>query len=583
MKLDMKSFRTRVGRRVFLLFIICAIIPISALALVSYGHVRHQLNEQSRNRLSQQSKNIGVSIYERLVLLRTEMRMAGTYLNVCPDSSAAKLPEGLVCNLKGRFQGLEKYQEGRMSIPIFGDSSEPPRLSREVRRHLDGGEALLDCSPVGEGLPSLRMFLALSAGHPESGVLLGKIDCSFLWGAAEGRPPMTDILVVDRSRNVLFSSFPDHTIIPQDTLRKICLSHSGQFEWRRNGRTFFACSRSINLTTNFLAPPWLVVLSESKDDVFAPTANFKLAFAVIVFFSLAMVFLLSMSQIRKIMIPISILQDATEKISKGAFGHRAEIESGDEFQDLGASFNLMSRKLQEGQALLVRAAKMSAMGQMAAGIVHEIKQPLTAIYGLIQLAMIEVTSGKTRERLETMMGAVERLNEIAGKFGALYQQTEEKFERISLEVVLDRVYPLFAHQFSMKKIQCTVETAEDLPPVFGDEKGLQQVLSNLLINAMDALAEKGGDEPRIRIKTFSSDDKVFLEVADNGCGISDEALSHIFDPFYTTKGGDKGTGLGLAIIESILHKHHATTRVESEVGAGTKFTIAFPALSGEEA
>jgi two-component system NtrC family sensor kinase len=256
-----------------------------------------------------------------------------------------------------------------------------------------------------------------------------------------------------------------------------------------------------------------------------------------------------------------------------------KIKSGDEFENLGEAFNQMSKKIKEGQALLVQAAKLSAIGQMAAGIIHEVKQPLTAIHCLLDLSLMDEKPGKTKERLESTMGQVKRLNNMLGKFKSFSHMSEEKMERLSLGNVIAQVYELFEHQFLRGQIHCHMESKENLPDILGDKQGLQQVFTNLLINAVDALEDKNDGERIINVKTYSYEDKVFVEVDDNGCGIPEEIQTRIFDPFFTTKDEDKGTGLGMAIIESILHKHEASINVESEVGTGTKFTIAFSALA----
>jgi signal transduction histidine kinase len=128
----------------------------------------------------------------------------------------------------------------------------------------------------------------------------------------------------------------------------------------------------------------------------------------------------------------------------------------------------------------------------------------------------------------------------------------------------------------MKGIACSVEIEGDLPPILGDEQGLQQVFSNLLINAVDALEGEEKAQPVIKIKAYTSGGKVFAEIEDNGCGIPEEIKRSIFDPFFTTKSPDRGTGLGMPIVESILHKHQARIWMESQVGVGTKFTLVFP-------
>ena len=183
------------------------------------------------------------------------------------------------------------------------------------------------------------------------------------------------------------------------------------------------------------------------------------------------------------------------------------------------------------------------------------------------------------KRLETVLGAVERLNAILDRFRSFSHVSEEAMKHISLSEVIDDVYGLFQHELMREEIHCIVENEDKLPFIQGDSQGLQQVISNILINAMHALEDKQDNQRKITIKTYSFEDKIFVEIEDNGCGIPEEVQKRIFDPFFTTKTSDKGTGLGMAVTESILHEHHATIRVESEVGLGAKFTIVFPGLS----
>ena len=579
MKLEVKSFHTKVARRIFMLFIICAILPIAAVALVSFGHVKKQLNEQSKKRLLQQNKAMAVSIYERLLLLEAEIKMVASNFNSNSGNSIQTQPKALPENFRNRFRGLALITDEGNSTPLFGRIQNPPELTQAEKEHILSGKALLCHQLRLDSLPRIFMYTALDPKHLSHGVLMGEINRSHLWKAADGRPPMTEICILDQSNNILFSSLSGLVSFPGQSFREMASSHLGQFEWNHKTKAYLASYWSIFLKPNFFLPEWIVVLSESNENVLLSMAKFKRSFPVIIILSLGMVFFLSISLIRRNMVPIEILREATRKIAQGVFGHKVEIKSGDEFESLGRSFNEMSKKLKEGQALLIQAAKLGTMGQMAAGIIHEIKQPLTAIYGHLQLFMMEEPTGDSRKRLDASLKAVERLNVILTKFQSFSHMSEEIMENLSVTQVIGQVYNLLEHQFNMKQIRCIIENKESLPIILGDNHGLQQVFSNLLINAVHALEDKQDDQRIINIKTYSFKDKVFVEVEDNGCGIPKEIKKRIFDPFFTTKGADKGTGLGMAIIESILHKHHARISVESEIGVGTKFTIVFPALA----
>jgi signal transduction histidine kinase len=577
MKLELTSFRTKVARRIFVLFIICAILPISVLALVSFIHVKGQLHDQSQNRLRQEGKAIGMAIIERLLFIRAEMKLIASNISSRPGKLTPTLPDSLTENLKERFRGLAVFTEKGNYTPLFGRIKSPPELISEEKEYTNSGKAILRHQVNPGSDPIIFMWVAVDLNRPSRGVLVAEINSIYLWEAAEGRPHMTDLFVLDRSKNILFSSLPGSVSFPNHSLEEMTRLHTGHFEWRHKTKEYFASYWSIFLKANFFSPDWIVVLSESKEDVLAPMAEFKKAFQVIIILSIGMVFLLSIGLIRRNMVPIEILREATRKIAQGAFGHRIEIRSGDEFESLGRSFNKMSSKLKEGQALLVKAAKLSTMGQMAGGVVHEINQPLTAIYGLLELSLLSKPPDDNRKHIETALESVKRLNAILTRFKSFSHMSESAMENLSIKQTIDQVYRLLEHQLGMKQIRCEIENKENLPFILGDHQGLQQVFSNLLINAMHALENKKDDQRILNIRTYSSEDTLFVEIQDNGCGIPEEIQNRIFEPFFTTKDADKGTGLGMAIIESILHKHHAKIEVESEVGIGTRFTIAFPA------
>lgn len=580
MKLEFISFRTKVARRIFLLFIVCAMVPTTALAVVSFFHVKTQLDEQSRKLLSQQGKNISVSVHERLLLLSAEMRMAVDSLRLHSSPAEQDAP-GNFEKKPAERSGPITYQDHAVSYSIF--MKIPKGLYEFIdtqKKHLRLGKSLLFRALSHDSKPLFQLAMALEPEFPDRGIIVWDIDFSYVWEAAKARAFNTEVTVLDgETEELLFSTLPGNALAALMDTSKRPFSHSGHFDWQDDETAYFAAYRFFGLNSHLSYPGWIIILTQAKRDVYAPMATFAFVFPAILILAMGTVFLLSAKQIRKTTVPMDSLRDATEHIARGEFGYKVEIISGDEFEGLGTAFNDMSRKIEEGQALLIQAAKMGAMGQMAAGIVHEIKQPLTAIFGLLQLSLLAAPEEKARERLETMQQAVERLNGILERFRSFSYKSEEKFEALSLKLVVGQVYQLMEHQLSMKKVHCEIEHEQDLPDIVGDMQGLQQVVSNLVVNAVDAFEGKEEGERLITIRTFTSEGKVFLEVNDNGCGMPEETLRHIFDPFFTTKGPERGTGLGLAILDSILHKHHAGIDVKSEVGVGTAFTIIFPAVS----
>jgi signal transduction histidine kinase len=575
-RLPFKSFQTRVARRIFLLFILSAIIPVSALALVSYLQVKGQLRSQAQMQLRQESKAVSVSLYERLWLINAELGMLASAVNSeqkgSPISFAQDPPEGL----KEKFTSVSLVQDFERATSLFGVIHEPPSFTPSEKLHLQEGKALLYLFSNPDSITSVFMVLFIDKDRPEQGIIVAEIRDAYLWGIAEGLPPGIELCILNREGHVLYSSITKACATSAWPLKQITSRHSGSFEWESGDHAYFSNYRTLFLAPNFYYPELIIVGSKSEDLIFAAISTFTKAYLVIAILSLGMVFFLGYGLVQKNMEPIEILRDATQKIAGGDFSHKVEIRSGDEFEGLAASFNDMSERIQESHSLLVKAAKLSTMGQMAAGTMHEIKQPLTAISGLLQLLLLGEQAGETRKRLETAMGAVDRLNGILTRFKSFSYMSGEVMVSVSLNEALDQVLKLLEHQFAMRQIHIQIELEESLPHIAGDLQALQQVFSNLLINAYDALEGKTDGERTIKVKSHSEVSKVVVKVEDNGCGIPKEIQQTIYEPFFTTKDPEKGTGLGMAIILSILHRHQATIDLESEVGVGTRFTLIFP-------
>jgi signal transduction histidine kinase len=552
MKFQFKSFQTRVARRIFLLFIICAILPIMGMAAASYFQVSRQLEDQHVERLRQQSRTVGMSIYERLLFLKTEMEVvAGRY----PPgmSSGAPLLEIPKDGHSKRFISMawEKYTGYGNPRPIQLVVN-PPRTPNS----------------------SVRLTLKIFDKDART-QLVGTIQNAYLWEAATYLKEGTDVCIANQRGAILL---PPATTDVAPLIRQLTVAESpqgGHLAWEKDGERFIAGYSSLFLEPNFYTVGWLVIMVEPGSRLVWLMEDYKTTFPAIIVFSLGLVFLLGQYLIRRNMGPIETLQEATDKIADGDFGHQVVIDSGDEFENLGQSFNDMSRKLKESQALLVRTARMGSMGQMASGIVHEVKQPLTAIFGLVQLVMMNVTDKKDKDSLETVLVAVEDLDKTLNRFRSFSQDSPLEMTRQDLAKAAAEVHRLLAIRFRKRKIGFVVNADENVPDVMGDKRSLQQVLSNLLVNALHALEDHPVESPEVEVRIRMAEGRVVMEIIDNGCGIPEEIQEKIFDPFFTTKSEDKGTGLGMAIVESIVHQHKGSIELISQPGAGTTVRLMF--------
>jgi two-component system NtrC family sensor kinase len=224
-----------------------------------------------------------------------------------------------------------------------------------------------------------------------------------------------------------------------------------------------------------------------------------------------------------------------------------------------------------------RSEKLASIGRLAAGVAHEINNPLTGVLTFAHLLRDKPNmEDQDRQDLDLIIHETTRAAEIVRGLLDFARERATIKEPLSINDVIARTIRLIRNQKAFDRIQFEECFATDLPDVDGNMNQLQQVFLNLSLNACEAMP-KGGT---VRINTFGRDGRVVVEFVDNGCGIKAEHFDKIFEPFFTTKPVGKGTGLGLSVSYGIVDQHGGTLEVESEEGKGTKFTMTLPAASG---
>jgi signal transduction histidine kinase len=234
-----------------------------------------------------------------------------------------------------------------------------------------------------------------------------------------------------------------------------------------------------------------------------------------------------------------------------------------------------NEELKASQAQMVQAAKLAAIGELAAGIAHEIKNPLQVL--MLHLELVQ--AGRPLPNwIDMFSKQLKRLSDITLRLMNFSRNASEEVatEPIDLNKAIEDIVMMVQHEFEGNGIDIEQNLATDLPTVRGNANYLQQVFLNLLINARDAMP-KGGI---IRVASTLTGFHVCVSFSDTGQGISKDLQEKIFKPFFSTK-GEKGTGLGLAICSKIIAQHKGEIRVESEVGKGTTFTIFLPVWRGQ--
>ncbi len=271
--------------------------------------------------------------------------------------------------------------------------------------------------------------------------------------------------------------------------------------------------------------------------------------------------------------PIRNLVKGAQEIGKGNFGYIIETGStDDEFKTLSNAFNQMSHNLKEKEKLemqLLQSNKLATVGQLAAGIAHEINNPLGNISLYTQMLLKRGKNTEAQEKLTVINDEANRAAEIVKGLLDFARQSEPRLSNIDINNEIVKVLSILKP--NLKDIRVNTDIAP-LPFILADGGQIQQVIMNLLKNSIQSISENG----EITLKTIAKDNNVEIIVSDNGCGIPKENLGRIFDPFFTTKEPGEGTGLGLSISYGIIKRHNGTIEVESEVGKGTTFTIKLP-------
>ena len=287
---------------------------------------------------------------------------------------------------------------------------------------------------------------------------------------------------------------------------------------------------------------------------------------------------------------VKLLVAGAEQLACGNLDQRVEVRSGDEFQELAETFNAMAEALKARDAQLREQAKRKVMeserlamvGQLAAGVAHEINNPLTGIVTYSQLLLEKVPGeGSTRSSLQKIVTQANRCRKIVRGLLDFSRQSKPDERPCNVNTLVQECLSLVGNQALFRNIEIVRHLAEDLPLVPMDPSQIQQVFLNLIINAAEATPAEGRLTVSTRLATSGKSVEVGFE--DTGCGIKQADLERIFEPFFTTKGARRGTGLGLAISYGIIKEHKGTITVESEVGKGTTFVVSLPLSLEEEA
>ena len=246
--------------------------------------------------------------------------------------------------------------------------------------------------------------------------------------------------------------------------------------------------------------------------------------------------------------------------------------------DLETQVIVRTQELETQREALFQAEKVAAMGQLLAGVSHELNNPLSTIVGYTQLLLIRVGAGPMADQLQKIAKSAERCTRIVTNFLALARQYPPERQLTRLNQLVDDAAELLAYSLRIDNVEVIRRLAPDLPQLWADPHQIQQVIVNVLTNAHQAL--RGVSTRRRLVLTTRyerTSERIVLEVADSGPGVPADISGRIFDPFFTTKAPGQGTGLGLSLCRGIIDSHDGVFRLETTSGGGATFVIELPA------
>ncbi len=299
--------------------------------------------------------------------------------------------------------------------------------------------------------------------------------------------------------------------------------------------------------------------------------------------------------------PISRLMQGIQELGKGNLDFQIDLQGKDEPSQLAQAFNQMASALKKAQEKIIREAntrleleeslrrseKLAIIGQLASGLAHEIGTPLNIISGRAELTMKKVKGQKEAQKnLEIILLQSEKISKIIRQLLGFVRKKPPEKRRLNLPALLETTLDFLDPQIRRQKIQLYKQVEAPLSLVMGDPDQLQQVFSNLIVNAIQSMPE--GGELRLTVhmeqtskKGLEDEQRAYLvvHIEDTGVGMDRETLENIFNPFFTTK--DTGTGLGLMVSQGILQDHEGWIEAESEKGKGSSFKVYLPAIQEE--
>lgn len=569
---------SRIGRRFFAMFAACALLPIAAFAVFAVDRTTSLMHVEATAALHGAAKSAGSQITMRLGRVATDLALARAFATeALPDRSV------LQALVESRCEAAWTVVDGVVA-PLFGRPTPILPLDDSGSGHLAGGRPLVRVVAGG----ALLMLGSLRERDPASGLVAVRLRMASFWNGNELRGVGADVFVCDERWSPLFRTDDAASDLSPFAQGSLTSPSSGTVAWRPGGEEHLARYWNVFLEPQYGCNFW-VVQSRPTRLALAVSDQFAFWFSATAAMTLLLALLAGLVQIRRTLVPVMSLREATRRLAAGDLSARTGVDGRDEIGALGIAFDAMAAQLQENvrrredtERELIRSrdaalAAVKAKEEFVGHISHEFRTPMTEILGAVEIlsGIDEEDAGARVEFSDIALRGARRLARLVDD--VLELTVNESWTAAPVDVgvtITEAVAGLPAEARARIRV-------DESPGAFvlGNADKLRELWSRLLDNALK-FSPAGAP---VDVAVTAGLHEVVVAVADRGSGIAPEHLDQVFEPFRQV-GRDQmidkanGAGLGLTLVRRIVERHQGRVEVCSEIGHGATFRVRLPAL-----
>ena len=343
MKIQYGFLRSKVAKRVVLLFFLSALVPIAAIAFFSLTYVNDLLIEQSYKQLKHSSKLYGMAVLDRLLIIDDKLRKLSTSLNGVEHMAQFSDPgQSAGTSVSLELNGYEK-QIDALTLEVVPEAN----ASQDDNAFSADSKSMLYSMTNANGITKIYLRRIIRVKNKEITALVAELNNQFLWGEKDSLPFSTFLCVIEHSDKELFCSHANYDVILANLNKSSADAESRKLTWARGDDKYLAIAWDLFVKSNFSGPAWKIIASRPEADALLPLHAFHKIFPLVILFSLLIVLLLSLIQVRRSMVPLERLVEGTRRLANYKFSEPVEVNSQDEFKELADSFNLMAGRLEK--------------------------------------------------------------------------------------------------------------------------------------------------------------------------------------------------------------------------------------------